>query len=928
MQLRPNLEKIERRVKPPVETFFAIEDEFDIANVIHVSKDGASMSCIVNSIGDQKQFVYLYELEPIHQTKITPQTADAIVSGLREVGKLDKLTFQSQSFADDRERQSQLDRLAEGASPEIRFFLYNEKFRTAELTRKGIFKPKRLYAFSAYTVDPVTADADDVLEAVLARAMSTWHKHFTSKGEDLDRARTEELLWTAFEAWQDRTQLLATKMGFQVKSLGWWDIWVYLWEKFNRGKPAPALPHCLVLDSKGLREEYDLHPAAENPKKCRVKPVPGGELHLASRLVSGEKMQIPDREWVYLPGRKEYAGVIKLDKPPDGWADAIKQFSWLYDEVIAQDQVVNCEITEQFSWLNPKQNLGRLQRFAGQRRSKGAAALGRNKRDVGADVYAEQAEDAIERSIRGDEGIYVGLTIVVYAKTPQALTAALRYIQKRFHYPAEALREKDYAWRTWLQTLPLKWEGLCAAPEDNRLQLHASDAVGFTQLVGVCSRSKDGPLLLSEQGGSPIHISLEDHMGNPRHGAVFGRTGSGKSVKEIDRIIHALVRKMNVTIMDLTKEGSEYSTYAPFVEFMGGAQYDTGKNSNNLVELIDVRSMDPKSAENRLQAFYKNTIQMVLSLVLDNRRDSGRLPINEIESIVTMAVTAFYADPTIRRQCDAAREAGIGTAAWQDWPTLKHLYQFFDKERLHLSNFGDHVNRALDFIRLRLLYWLEGPFNRAIAMPSAFDGTSPLTLFSLSNTNSPEEAAIMALSAQTAAMRRAYSVPRSYFYADELSVLLPFPELAKSVGKYLATGRGVGLSAVLTTQDPNALANCVAADQICQNLSFKEIGKIATAAIPSFEKIFQYDPAMLALNAEDTFNPSRENIFSRWLVDDDGLITRCRYYPPYAFLGITANNRKEIKVREQFFEQYTDKYEATARFSQHLVQCMKQGRSL
>lgn len=906
-----------KQPKPKIEIQKAIEDEFDLANIVCVEQNDLSMWAYLNSEGDRKQFVYGWELEPLHETQISSDAYDAIMAGFKEIPKFEQFTIVCQSFAEDGERQKHLKNLAKNSPIDAsRFFIYGEQARVRELTARGSRKTKRMYVFFTYTVDPVTADTVDRLESILAKGKDLWDRHMARKGAELDYDNIQNLLKGAFESWLEKCQLLSSKMNLMLKPMNGDQLWGYLWRQFYGEKEAIPLPHWLVLDQRGLREEY--YRDQDNPNACSVQV--GEEVHMTSRLISSPAVvPTPDREWIWLPGRKCFAGILTFDEPPDGWANEDDRFSWLWDEVISKEKAVDLEVVTQISWVNPKDNLAALQRFT--RQQKGATKSAEDKRSVNklAEIQAQEAEDAQESLMRGDVSVYVGIAIVVYAKDKEKLKTSCRFIKNRFRLPAVVLREQEYAWRIWLQTLPLRWEGLYAKPYDLRIKLRASDALGFCQFVGTRSRSKKGPEFIAERGGAPINVSLEDNLGSPRHGIVLGKTGSGKSVMVALFILNAIAEGMQVTIVDFPK-GNGKSTYTWLVNFLGGAEFDTGKNSNNILELVDVRSLAPKVQAERLQSFYKNAITVVLSLILDNNRGGEQLPVTTIESLVTIAVTRFYNDPEIQARCANAREGGLGSSAWEDWPTLTDLYTFFTMERLDLLDFGRDEERAMNYIRLRLRYWLDSPLGNAIAKPSAFDDRSPITMFSLKDLSSDEEAGLLGLSAQTAAMRRALSSDRSFFYVDEASVLLQFSELAKSVGMLMATGRAAGLSVLLSTQDPNILEECSASSKIRQNLSFILSGRVNKGAIASFERLFEYPRDIIVPNSEDNFVPSREGAYSRWLVDDDGLKTPCRYYAPYNLLGITVNNPPEVKRRDRFFEEYSDKYEAIGRYAAALMQ--------
>ena len=206
-----------------------------------------------------------------------------------------------------------------------------------------------------------------------------------------------------------------------------------------------------------------------------------------------------------------------------------------------------------------------------------------------------------------------------------------------------------------------------------------------------------------------------------------------------------------------------------------------------------------KEHNTRLADFYKTVTNIVCSLVLDSEEDISHSK-STIRSLIELGVTKFYKNPEILDRASQARAAGLGTPEWDNWPTLADFYELFTEENLVNEDFGTEIPKAIQYIRYRLYTWLNSDLGQAISSPSSFDGSSNISLFAVRNISSNQEAAILALSAQTAAMRKCFSNPRSYFYCDELSVLTRYPEAAYVVGAFLATGRANGLSVLLASQ--------------------------------------------------------------------------------------------------------------------------------
>ncbi|MCT7953603.1 hypothetical protein NG798_27790 [Ancylothrix sp. C2] len=82
----------------------------------------------------------------------------------------------------------------------------------------------------------------------------------------------------------------------------------------------------------------------------------------------------------------------------------------------------------------------------------------------------------------------------------------------------------------------------------------------------------------------------------------------------------------------------------------------------------------------------------------------------------------------------------------------------------------------------------------------------------------------------------------------------------------------------------------------------------------------KYPREIVGKNATEAFFPKREGIYSKWLLDDNGSYTECRYYPSIQLLAVVANNPSEQQARNEVMKQYPDKFIALTQFSRQLVQ--------
>jgi hypothetical protein len=542
--------------------------------------------------------------------------------------------------------------------------------------------------------------------------------------------------------------------------------------------------------------------------------------------------------------------------------------------------------------------------------------------DVNAQLKLRKSVAAQEELYEGAVPIYNGIAILVHRPQLEQLDQATRYIETCFQRPAQVIRETEYAWKIWLQTLPIVWEGLLAKPFNRRQLYLTSEVPGLMPLVLPKKGDQEGFELITEEGGTPIHLDLFNQHKNL---ALFATTRAGKSVLVSGILTQALAHNIPIVALDFPKPDGT-STFTDYTEFMGkeGAYFDISKHSNNLFEQPDLHLLTPEQQQDRLLDYSAFLESALMTMVLGSSTDNKLLS-QTIRSLLNLALTAFFADQTIQKRYQEARQEGLGSMAWQHTPTLKDFLRFCSHEHLLLESVGDRVEEALNYIQLRLRFWLSSRVGKAISAPSSFSSDAPLLVFALRNLSDNEDAAILSLSAYSAALRRALSNPASIFFIDEAPILFEFDQIADLVGRMCANGAKAGIRVILSAQDPDTIAQSKAASKILQNLTTRLIGRIQPVAIDSFVQILKYPREIIARNASESFFPSKEGIYSQWLLDDQGVYTFCRYYPGYEQLAVVANNPQEQTARQKAMQHYNDKYEAISVFARQLVASLRGG---
>jgi hypothetical protein len=893
------------------------EDALHLATMLRISlyeRDIGAYLLNKNYQKDRFCFVFGFDCRGIHTTLTTAQI-DTIFNnlevGLKDIPLNEKITFHLGSFGSDHLRQQELNQLIQKASSrDIKYLLMSEKARTKELKKAGIRKVKFLRIYVTYTIEPSADQTEDWIEKLLAKLELSWLQ-FKGKLTEVENQHLETLVSNAYKQgfcrWE---QILGNQMGLDVQALTAKELWADLWRRFN-STPAIDIPQLMVLDEKGLSEQSY---SELNSSKLLLE-----NLHSTSLLMESG-VPCADRRWVHL--NNHYIGVMTFLEKPGGWPNKMAQLRYLWD-LIARETVVDTEIFCQLTAANPTLVKNTLQRVLKQSNMSARLAQDKNQTiDVNAQLKLRKSVAAQEELYEGAVPIYNGIAILVHRPQLEQLDQATRYIETCFQRPAQVIRETEYAWKIWLQTLPIVWEGLLAKPFNRRQLYLTSEVPGLMPLVLPKKGDQEGFELITEEGGTPIHLDLFNQHKNL---ALFATTRAGKSVLVSGILTQALAHNIPIVALDFPKPDGT-STFTDYTEFMGkeGAYFDISKQSNNLFEQPDLHLLTPEQQQDRLLDYSAFLESALMTMVLGSSTDN-KLLAQTIRSLLNLALTAFFADQTIQKRYQEARQEGLGSMAWQHTPTLKDFLRFCSHEHLLLESVGDRVEEALNYIQLRLRFWLSSRVGKAISAPSSFSSDAPLLVFALRNLSDNEDAAILSLSAYSAALRRALSNPASIFFIDEAPILFEFDQIADLVGRMCANGAKAGIRVILSAQDPDTIAQSKAASKILQNLTTRLIGRIQPVAIDSFVQILKYPREIIARNASESFFPRKEGIYSQWLLDDQGVYTFCRYYPGYEQLAVVANNPQEQTARQKAMQHYNDKYEAISVFARQLVASLRGG---
>lgn len=890
----------------PFENYIPVEEIIDFR--LRDRKVGAYF-CRKNN--DLFRFVFGFETVGVHSNLTYDEMEpffDALSDGLKDLPKGESLKIYFNSFTSDADRQKELTEVALRSPKPLQYVFLAEKQRTAELNREGIRKPKKLYLFVTATFAKGEAQASDWIERLLVKAQNVIEKVSETELESKYLKYTEMFESAFNDGFLRWEQLLNVKMKLPVKALEAFDLWKILYERFNDDEPPP-LPQVLVYDVNGIHSHTT------------------SELHLTTlALKQQSSVPIADRRYVYIPAKKKYIAPVILCDKPAGWKDKQHQLCYIWD-IFARDQIFDTEFVCEISRANEamiKENISRVvrQSYSAQLYSQRHQQL-----DVSAAFKQRKAIEAQEALLSGEIPLNIGVAFFVHRSSVSALESGVRYLQNCIPRPAWLDWEQEYAWQVWLQSLPFAVDKFLVQPFYRQMVFSNEEVPAFMSVVRPSPIDKVGIEFITDQGGVPIHLDL---FHQHRNIAFFATTRSGKSVTISHVIIRALAEGIPVILMDFPPS-DEASTFKDLTYYVGGAYFDIGSEASNLMEPPDLRQFPEEKREERFLEFLDFVCSALLIMCYGSgapSNSSDKLLRQSIRSVLTPAVADFYNDFEISNRFDRAIASGFGTPEWEQMPTLVDFIEWFDNKgvpAIREKLGGDpSTETAINQIKRQIRFWLSSRVGQSISRPSTFRSDSQLLVFALRGLGDSDDAALLALSAYSAAIRRTLSYPKSIFFIDEFSVLLEWSEIANLVARFTANGAKAGIRVILAAQDPNTLANNAAGPKIIQNLSTVLIGRIKPNAIDSFVNILKIDREIISRNASEAFYPSKEGLYSQWLMEDQNKRVFVRYYSPPYLLAVVANNPHESICRRAWIKKL-GMYKGILEFSKEIVQSLREG---
>lgn len=922
------------RLKPLVYRMQPFENTVHYQTMVSYRRQGLDVGAYLLKRSKKSPFTltFGFECQGVHSFLSDEQferAFTAIETGLNALPDGETLTFHLGAYKSDRERQKTLDGLlARAEHEELEYLINGEKARVAELTRLGLREPKTLHLFVTHR--PAASEREKHWTDKVADKLRKIGGDFL--GGDTSTVSVERFLKGAWgKGYLHWKNILEQQLDLKCLPLSSQKMWDYLHYRLN------------PLESEPIPVPQEIIVPAESPSREIVR----SRRHGTTLLLETE----PEYAAEYVRLGDTYIGVLTFWDKPGGWPDKRAQLHYLYN-LVAHDVVTDTEIIVQLKAGNDKKLNWKLSKLTKQGLAKSNYRKSKGDLDVASDLKARLGEEAQLRVLMGEVPLHVAVVILVRRKSLSELEDACRFISSSFKRPAWVVRDRQVAFDVWRQTLPIVDEPLLVsmaspAKTDRRLLFLKEEAMGFLPVIKTYSRDTRGLELIADDGGTPIYIDLFS-PGNDkhRHVLVIGMNRSGKSVVVAGIMIQATLHRVPIVAIDYPKETGE-STYSTFTRFMDGfgAYFNVAKESINLFEIPNLYNFPPEVREIRLNNFKDFLVTCLQAMVV---LDSPDILLNQtIRTCLYDAINRFFENRAVRKRYHRALTAPFGSPEREKIPTLKTFLAFFqcsiDKGffRTSAKKKGARaedvrggnpmaetlIEKALNQISLRLNFWTNSMVGKAISRPSSVRTNALLTVLALTNVSDNEDAAILSLVAYAFSLKRAMEYPLSIFFIDESPILFKFGAVRQIVESIISNGAKSGIRCIISAQSPDKIATSKEGQQILSNINTKLIGKVVNSAVDNICNILKY-PREMVLACAERFKMNPQHLYSQWLLEDDGKMSFCRYYVPYAHLGLVANNQDEQLVREDFERAYPDKFEAMSLFSRALAESIRSGKSL
>lgn len=904
-RIRQNLKK-ERQVVHP------IEDKVHLTKMLRFRMDGMDFGAYLqeNSL-KELIVVWVFECAGISYSlgadqynaigkKIEDGLADFSRSASPQTITLDA---EVRSGCDKQLATTQSMRSDRNLSPEDIFILDGIDERTRDLTRDGFMAPRHLRIYATTNLSLLGYSFEDMELSEKFQAYIEQQLAAFKPKEEIQSELRDRLILAYEQGFKKFKRLIETKLELPIQTFSVKDAWQIAWSEINSG-PAPVPNHLITVS-----EEELSHHKSDDQRLLVSLVFQSGDPTLA-------------KDFVYLPGRKEYLGICVMSAFPNRvWRTVDRKNQFLYGSAaINNPSALNTRILVQLSTVDP----GKA-RFAANWRVKTENSAKdwnqkRKVKDVPAEVMFEEAEELARSQQKGATAIqWAWVAMVSRPSVPQLNDAIASLIEHSSFSGNIVTRERCYCDQLWLSSMPSlsahKMLQKMAKPEtlfcsfERRLQNNADAVVGVLPIMREHKLHEKGyqmvthlkePIFLDPRGKEP-HLNF----------IVCGEKGSGKSklVQALGK--NAMMQGARLIIIDGARsDGSgSFDEWAKFEP--NAAYFNPNRDSYNIFDAVDRRYLAPFDPEDPESLDVWGGIEAFLIESLSNLSYQGANfeLAAKFRQLHSYFVGEFYGNSDIKQLRDNAFDGGFGSDAWKKMPTLHHYLDFLD-----LKNLPQQVQQYVDpevlnRTKAAIYSLLQQKLGKVIARPTSvnFDDAQ-LIVYAMS---AIAEADMLPLGiAMTGSIQsQTNKVGPKQVIFEEAAINLRHPVLALVASENWAQGRKRDLHSIIVSQDVKPIVDSPAGNDILKNSPVTIVGAIVPAAIDGISESCKISREFVAQCAEASFFPKKENFGRNFLISTKEGCLFTTDFADFRSLFLVMNEAKEVNLKAEIKAKYpSNKY--------------------
>jgi hypothetical protein len=887
-----------KKLNKQVEVVHPIEDLVHLAKLLRFRLEGQDFGAYLQqNASGQLVVVWVFDCAGVPYSLSDEQynaMAQKIQEGLADFSRsstMDTITLDAEIRADCTSALSQTQKLREKTSvPEDLFILDGIDARTKDLTQSGLIAPRSLRIYATTNLSQLDCVGDDL---DLSDRLSALIDKTLKSSEETQKELQEQLLMAYHQGFKRWKRLIERKLELSIKTFSIKDVWQIAWNEVNLGE-APVPNNTVTFSEQGLT----FHESTDTRR-------------LASLLFQDGPPTL-GKDFVYLPGRKEYLGFCVMVKAPNRlwWSDDRKGQLAYGSAAINNPSALNTRILVQLSAVNPEKD-----QFAADWRVKSENSVQdwhrkRGTIDVSSNVMFKDAEEAAKAKKKGVASIKWAWVAMVSRPSYQQLDDAISSFTEHSSFSGKiVLREQGYCDEMWLESVPsliahkmLQKNSKGKNPFctfERRLQDDTPFAVGVLPIMKEHKIHRKGYQMIS-QLKEPVYV---DPCGKRPHlnYIILGEKGSGKS-----KLVQGLGKNLmmqggRLIIIDGARsDGSgsfdAWTRYEP-----NAAYFNPNRDAYNIFDAVDRRYLMPFDPEDPDSLDVWGGIEGFLISSLSELSYQGSNPeiAAKFRQLHSYFVGEFYRDPEIMRLRDAAFDDGFSSEAWQQMPTLHHYLDFLD-----IDNLSPKVREYVDpeiFTKAKAALYslLQQRLGKAIARPTNvnFDDAK-LIVYAMSAIR--EEDMLPLGIAMTGSILAQTNKPGlKGLVLEEAAINLRHKVLSLVAAEGWAQGRKRNQHCFCVSQDIAPIVESPAGNDVIKNSPIIVVGAIVPAAVDLISETAKISHEALVQCTEASFMPKDDEFGRNFLISTKEGHLFATDYPDFRSLFMVMNEANELDLKAQ-----------------------------